>query len=386
VLSFAKVRGSWAQVGNDTEPYRLTQNFLAAGSYNGSIPKFYENLTINNPNLKPERLTGTEFGVDLRFLQGRLGVDFTYYDQDAQDQILDIEISKASGYNKQIINAGRINNKGVEVTLSGTPVKLANGFSWEVALNFSRNRNKVVALADGLTTYLLASQNGLNSLAAVGEPYGALFGVAFERSPDGQVVYRNGLPVTASQSRILGNVQPDWTGGWQNTLSFRGIVLSTLIDVRKGGDIFDLGTGVARWTGQYEETAVGREEGIIGTGAMNVGTAESPQYVPNNVIVDASRLYGFNNPRNYHETGIFDGSYIKLREVSIGYQVPAVWLNKMFIQSAKLSVVGRNVAILFKNTPHIDPEVDRFGANGQGFAYGELPSSRSVGFNVSLGF
>ncbi|MDO1449994.1 SusC/RagA family TonB-linked outer membrane protein [Rhodocytophaga aerolata] len=386
VLYFAKLRGSWAQVGNDTDPYRLAQTFIASGSYNGSIPKFYENLTINNPNLKPERMTGTEFGVDLRFLQGRLGVDFTYYNQNAEDQILDIEISKASGYNKQIINAGEITNKGVEITLSGTPVKLMNGFTWDVSLNFARNRNKVVALADGLTTYLLATQNGLQSLATVGQPYGSLFGVAFERSPDGQVVYRNGLPVVASQSQILGNIQPDWIGGWQNTFSFKGIVLSTLIDVRKGGDIFDLGTGVARWTGQYEETAVGREEGIIGSGVMNIGTAEAPQYVPNNVVVDATRLYGYNNPRNYHEAGIFDGSYIKLREISIGYQIPSTWLNKLFIQTAKVSAVGRNVAILFKNTTHIDPEVDRFGANGQGFAYGELPSTRSIGFNVSLGF
>ncbi|QHT68580.1 SusC/RagA family TonB-linked outer membrane protein [Rhodocytophaga rosea] len=386
MLSFAKLRASWAQVGNDTDPYRLSQTFLASGSYNGAIPKFYENLTIANPTLKPERMTGSELGVDLRFLQNRVGLDVTYYNQDAQDQILDVEISKASGYNKRIINAGKIVNKGIEISLNATPIKLPGSFSWDVSVNFARNRNKVVALADGLTTYLLASQNGLQSLASVGQPYGTLFGVAFERSPDGQVVYKDGLPVVATSSQVLGNIQPDWTGGLQNTFSFKGIVLSALIDVRKGGDIFDLGTGVARWTGQYEETAVGREEGIIGTGVMNIGTTESPQYVPNNIIVDANRLYGYNNPRNYHETGIFDGSYVKLRELSLGYQIPSAWLSKLFIQTAKISAVGRNVAILFKNTPHIDPEVDRFGANGQGFAYGELPSTRSIGFNVSLGF
>jgi TonB-linked SusC/RagA family outer membrane protein len=386
VLSFAKLRASWAQVGNDTDPYRLSQTFLASGSYNGAIPKFYENLTIANPTLKPERMTGSELGVDLRFLQNRVGLDVTYYNQDAQDQILDVEISKASGYNKRIINAGKIVNKGIEITLNATPIKLPGSFSWDVSVNFARNRNKVVALADGLTTYLLASQNGLQSLASVGQPYGTLFGVAFERSPDGQVVYKDGLPVTATSSKVLGNIQPDFTGGLQNTFSYKGIVLSALIDVRKGGDIFDLGTGVARWTGQYEETAVGREEGIIGTGVMNIGTTEAPEYVPNNVIVDANRLYGYNNPRNYHEAGIFDGSYVKLRELSLGYQIPSAWLNKLFIQTAKISAVGRNIAILFKNTPHIDPEVDRFGANGQGFAYGELPSTRSIGFNVSLGF
>lgn len=386
VLSFGKVRASWAQVGNDADPYQLAQTFRSGGSWNGSVPEFYENTKIANSTLKPEITTGTEFGVDLRFLKGRIGLDVTYYDQTSRNQILAVDISKASGYNQRVLNAGQLTNKGVEVVLTGIPLKFSNGFFWETTLNFSRNRNRVVELAEGLTTYILNARQGLNSEARVGQPYGTLFGIGFEHAPDGQIIYNNGLPVVSTNPRVLGNIQPKWTGGWLNSFGFKGFSVSALIDVKMGGDLYDEGTGTARWTGQYAETAIGREEGIIGKGVVNVGSAESPQYVPNTVIVPANTLYGYNNPRRYHEAAIFDGSYVKLREATIGYSVPASFLSGKFIRTAKLSVVGRNLAMLFKNTTHIDPEADRFGGNQQGFAYGELPSSRSVGVNLSLGF
>ena len=322
----------------------------------------------------------------MRFLNNRIGLDVTYYQQTTRDQILGVEISKASGYNTRILNAGEVVNKGMEATLSGTPVKLSNGFAWDVSVNFARNRNRVLSLAEGLTTYTLTERRGLTSEARVGQAFGTLYGIGFERAPDGQVLYKDGLPVVSTKQQMLGNIQPDWTGGIQNTLTFKGISVSALVDIRMGGDIYDEGTTTARWTGQYEETAVGREEGVIGKGVKNTGTADAPQYVANDIIANASQFYGFNNPRRFHEAAIFDASYVKLREVTIGYQFPAALLKRMFIQTAKISMVGRNVAMLFKNTPHIDPEFDRFGGNQQGFGYGELPSSRSMGFNVMLGF
>jgi TonB-linked SusC/RagA family outer membrane protein len=386
VLSFAKIRASQAQVGNDADPYQLLQTFRANGSWNGSVPEFFENKKIANSGLKPEITTGTELGLDLRFLKGRIGLDVTYYNQLSRNQILGVEISKASGYDSRILNAGKISNKGLEVVLTGSPVRL-NGFSWETTLNFSRNRNKVLELAEGLTTYVLYSRQGLNSEARVGQAYGTLYGIGFEHAPDGQVIYgANGYPVVSSTPRVLGNIQPKWTGGWQNTFSYKGIVLGALVDIRSGGSLFDEGTGTARWTGQYAETAIGREEGIIGKGVVNVGSAETPNYVPNTTIVPANALYGYNNPRRYHEAAIFDASYVKLREVTLGYQIPAALLNRIKVRSAKISLVGRNVLMLFKNTPHIDPEADRYGSNSQGFAYGELPSSRSMGVNLNLSF
>jgi TonB-linked SusC/RagA family outer membrane protein len=384
-FSFGKVRASYAQVGNDATPYQLQQTFLAKGSWNGNIPKFAENIEIANSNLKPEITTGLELGADLRFFRGKIGLDVTYYDQTTKDQILGVEISKASGYNTRILNAGKITNKGVEVTISGTPVKLSNGFSWDVSVNYARNRNKVVELAEGLTTYTLATQRGMSSEARVGQAYGTFYGVGFLKH-EGQVVYgANGLPVTVAGQK-LGNVQPDWIGGVMNTLNFKGFSLSALVDVRMGGDIYDEGTGTARWTGQYAETALGREEGVIGQGVRQVIVDGVESYVPNDIIVTANQLYGYSNPRNYHESAIFDASYVKLRELSLGYSFSPAVLKKIRIQSAKLSVVGRNVWMIFKNTKHIDPEIDAKGGNGQGFGYGELPSSRSVGMNLSLSF
>ncbi|MCP9754409.1 SusC/RagA family TonB-linked outer membrane protein [Lacihabitans sp. CCS-44] len=386
ILSYGKVRASWAQVGNDADPYQLAQTFRASGSWNGSIPQYYENLTISNATLKPEITTGIEFGLDLKFLKNRLSLDATYYEQTTKNQILGVEISKASGYDKRILNAGKISNKGVEISLSGSPLSASSKLKWEIGVNYARNRNLVEELAEGLDTYTLQERRGLISIAKVGQPYGTLFGIGFVHSPDGQVVYSNGLPVVDNTPKILGNVQPKWTGGLSNSFTYKRFVLSALLDAKVGGDLFDEGTGTARWTGQYEETAIGREEGVIGTGVMNIGTAENPNYVANDVVVAANQLYGYNNPRRYHEASIYDGTYVKLREMSFGYKIPDRIAQKLKIQSAKFSVVGRNLAILFKNTPHIDPEVDRFGGNSQGFAYGELPNSRSLGFNLNLGF
>lgn len=386
VFTFGKVRASYAQVGNDATPYQLAQTYLASGSWNGAVPKFSENIQIANSGLKPEITTGLELGADLRFLKGKIGLDVTYYSQTTKDQILGVEISKASGYNTRILNAGKITNKGVEISISGTPVKLPGGFSWDVSLNWARNRNKVVELAEGLTTYTLATQRGMSSEARVGQPYGTFYGVGFTKY-NGQVVYgANGLPLTAAGQK-LGNIQPDWIGGMLNTLNYKGWSVSALVDVRMGGIIYDEGTGTARWTGQYAETALGREEGVIGQGVREVTAADgSKSYVANDIIVTANQLYGYSNPRNYHESAIFDASYVKLREVSLGYTFAPSLLKKVKIQSAKISLVGRNVWMIFKNTPHIDPEIDAKGGNQQGFGYGELPSSRSIGANLSLSF
>lgn len=386
LLSFGKLRASWAQVGNDADPYQLAQTFRSAGSWDGSIPQYYENTQLANAFLKPEITTGIEVGADLRFFRNKIGLDVTYYNQTTENQILGVEISRASGYANRILNAGKVNNQGIEITLTGTILELPGGFKWEANVNYARNRNKVLELAEGLDTYTLASRRGLTSIARVGEPYGTLYGIGFKKSPDGQIVFQNGLPVTESTPQILGNIQPDWTGGLLNSFSFKGLTLTALIDVRMGGSFYDEGTATARWTGQYAETAIGREEGVIGKGVMNIGTSESPNYVPNDVIVAGNQFYGFNNPRRYHEAAIFDASYAKLREVTFGYRFPTAFLSKAKIQNAKLSLVGRNVLMLFSNAPHIDPEVDRLGGNAQGFGYGEIPSSRSLGFNLTLGF
>lgn len=385
-LSFAKVRASLAQVGNDADPYLLNQVFSPEGLWAGTTPTYAASSEIANRNLKPEITTGQEVGLDMRFLNGRLGLDFTYYHQSTTNQILAVAISQSSGYQSQILNAGEITNQGIELMLTGSVLQNAGGLNWDVAFNFARNRNLVVELAEGLENYTLGSQNSLTSEARIGEPYGTLYGRRYLRSPEGEIVYSNGLPQLESGTFELGNIQPDWIGGFSNTLSYRGISFGSLIDVRMGGDLFDVGTGLARKTGQYVETAIGREEGVIGQGVKNIGTSESPVYAPNDVIVNVQPFWNAQNPRTYHEAGIFDGSFVKLREVTIGYSLPQTLLANTFLESVRFSVVGRNLAILYRNHPHLDPEFDGKGGNAQGFGYGEMPSTRNIGFNLNVAF
>ena len=391
ILSFMKIRGSWAQVGNDTQPYRLQQLFNSQGLWAGSIPVVSEDTEIANAELRPETTTGIEVGTDIRLFNNRVGIDFTYYDQTTTDQILAVEISRATGYIYKLLNAGEIQNKGVELMLTATPVQLASGFSWDIMANWSRNRSQVIDLADGLDTYVLNTYH-VTSEARVGRPFGELRGTFFARDPAGNVIYSDGQPVAGANEdgstvKTLGNIQPDWTGGISNTFRYKGVSLGALIDIKQGGDIFDRGSSVARRTGQLAETAIGREEGVIGVGVKNIGSAESPEYVTNDVIVDAQAFMGNHHPRNINEVAIFDASYVKLREITLGYTLPQALLDRTkFIRSVKVSLVGRNLAILHRNTPHIDPEGDRYGGNLQGFVYGQLPTTRNVGFNVNIGF
>ncbi|WP_198675363.1 SusC/RagA family TonB-linked outer membrane protein [Pleomorphovibrio marinus] len=386
VLSFAKVRASLAQVGNDADPYMLNQVFISQGLWAGTVPTYAESNELANMDLKPEITTGQELGLDLRFLNGRIGMDFTYYHQSTTNQILAVAISRASGYDSQILNAGEITNQGVEAMITGTILPSGPGLGWDVSFNFARNRNMVVELAEGLENYQLGSQNSLTSEARVGQPYGTLYGRRYQRSPEGDIIYSNGLPQLEPGTFALGNIQPDWIGGFSNTFTFKGLTLSSLIDIRMGGDLFDVGTGLARKTGMYEETAIGREEGVIGEGVMNVGTAESPVYAPNDVIIPAATFWNAQNPRTYHEAGIFDGSFVRLRELTLGYSIPPALLSNIFVQGARVSLVGRNLLIFHRNHPHMDPEADMKGGNAQGFAYGQQPTLRSIGFNVNVTF
>lgn len=383
ILSFAKLRASWAQVGNDADPYMLQQVYQPEGLWDGSIPKFAESKEIANTELKPETTTGIEVGADLRFLNGRLGLDVTYYDQSTKDQILAVDISRASGYESRVLNAGEITNKGIEVMLSGTILQLPGGLTWDASFNFARNRNEVVELADGLTSLTLWSIRGASLEARVGQAYGNLYGNKFARTEDGEVIFRNGLPYNIPGQHVIGNITPDWIGGISNTISFKGVSVSALIDIKQGGDIYDMGSSIARVTGVLEESAIGREEGVIGQGVKNIGTEEAPQYVTNDVVASARSFYSYYSGRQFHEAAVMDGSYVKLREASIGYQFPSSWFDNFFLQSARFSIVGRNLAIFHKNIRHIDPEIS---AADLGYNYGQLPSTRSIGFNLNVKF
>lgn len=382
-LSFVKLRGSWANVGSDSEPYLLQQTFAPQGLWNGSVPKFAESKKIANADLVPESTTGIELGAEIKFIKNKISLDFTYYDQSTVDQILAVDISRSSGYNSLTLNAGEIVNKGVELLLSGTVVKLTSGLTWDMGISFSKNTSKVIKLAEGLSSLTFWTERGASLEARVGQPYGTIYGNKFNRTPDGQLIFTNGFPSNVPGQHVIGNITPDWLGGISNTFGFKGFTLNVLVDAKMGGDIYDMGTSIARITGVLQESALAREEGTIGIGVKSLETSDAPQYVPNDVVVPTRQFMGYYSGRQYHEAAVFDASYIKLREASLSYALPSKWFDNNLLNGATVSIVGRNLAILFKNTTHIDPEVS---SASLGYNYGQLPSTRSLGFNLNLKF
>jgi hypothetical protein len=309
----------------------------------------------------------------------------TYYDKESFNQILDVNISQSSGFNSKLLNAGRLQNKGIEVQLSATPVKVGD-FQWDIAVNWARNQNKVIELAEGLTTYTLGTVRGMSIEARVGQPYGTFFGQGFARDPSGNIIYdKSGYPTLNPTRRILGNFTPKWIGGFQNTFSYKGITLSTLIDVKQGGDIFSQTVNIGRYTSVLAETVVGRETGIVGNGVVNTGTATEPVYVPNATKISSEEWHKKYYALTNNEATIFDGSYVKLREVKLSYTFSGQVFKKLPFRDLTISAVGRNLLLLRSNVPHIDPETSYYNdGNLQGIENGQIPTTRTVGFNVSF--
>lgn len=397
VLSFAKIRAGVAQVGNDTDPYRLVSTYKYENAW-GSTPSLSENNAMLNANLKPEITSSYEIGTDIRLWQNRVGIDVTYYSKVSKNQILDVNISNATGFLSKLLNAGKIKNSGVEIQITATPVKLDN-FQWDIGLNWAKNKNKVLSLDGGLTTYQLntsynsltqATTNsafrGLSVEARVGQPYGTFFGKGFLRAPDGQIVYdAQGYPMIDPVSRVLGSFTPDWIGGFSNTFTYKKFSLSTLIDVKSGGDIFSQSINIGRYTGVLKETTFGREEGVIGAGVVNKGTAAAPEYVPNEKRISSEEYHHKYYLLTNNENTIFDASYVKLREVKLTYMISGKVFNKLPFRDIAVSVVGRNLALLKSNLPHIDPETSYYNdGNLQGIENGQIPTTRTVGFNISF--
>ncbi|WP_420153415.1 SusC/RagA family TonB-linked outer membrane protein [Siphonobacter sp.] len=383
-LSFAKVRGGIARVGNDTDPYNLMQTYEYANAW-GSLASLKESNGLLNPELKPELTSSYEIGTELKFFQNRIGLDLTYYDKQSFNQILKVDVSNATGFSSKLLNAGRLQNRGIEIQLTGTAVK-TNSFKWDIALNWARNQNKVKELMEGLTTYTLGTMRGMGIEARVNQPYGTFFGQGFLRAPDGQIVYdQSGYPMIDPVRRVLGNFTPKWIGGLQNTFTYKNLSLTTLIDMKQGGDIFSQTINIGRYTGVLKETTVGRETGIVGQGVVNTGTAANPEYVPNTKSISSEEWHHKYYLLTNNEETIFDGSYVKLREVRLTYVFPGKVFKRLPFRDITISAVGRNLALLHSNIPHIDPETSYYNdGNVQGIENGQIPTTRSVGFNISL--
>ncbi len=381
ILSFAKARVSWAQVGSDTSPYALKETMAFGSGWNAGTKLLNMGVPNNLPNdkLMPEKTTSLEIGGNFRFFMDRVNFDVTYYDSKTTDQILSVPISPASGYTSKNINAGEITNKGIEMSLGLVPIKTASGFEWNVTINFAKNKNEVVSLAPGVDRYVLGSYWSLQVMAIPGEPFGSLYGYDVARDPNGNVLHTNGLP-DQGELKILGNYSPDWVGGINNEFTYKNWNFGFLIDTRQGGDIYSMTNSWGRYAGVLEETLYGREDGIVGTGTKLA--ADGVTYVPNDIVVTAEAYNHAAYADGIASSSVFDASFIKLREVKVGYTINKI--GKLPFRDLSINLIGRNLAILQANAPHIDPETAFSNNNAQGLEFGQLPSARSFGFSVSV--
>jgi TonB-linked SusC/RagA family outer membrane protein len=382
-VNYIKLRGGWSKVGGigALGAYNINTSYgLAVNGFGtqGNLPG-----TQFNPNIKPESVTGTEIGIDVNAFNNRIRFSGTYYTKISTDLIVNVPVSAASGYLQSWENIARMENKGIELQLGFTPVK-SKDFSFDIDLNFAKNDNKVDDLGGVIKTINLGGQWGVTLEAIEGESYGSLVGRGFQKDTNGNVIFVNGIAQIETDKKILGNITPDWTGGANFSFKYKQFDFNTLIDAKIGGDLHSMSYSWGRYAGTLEETLIGRETGVVGNGVMSDGNGG---YVTNNVVVPAKTFNQTAYGNTIEESAIFDASYIKLRQMSLGYSLPKKWLNNSPIDEIKFSVVARNLAILYRNTPHIDPETGFSSANGeQGQEFGQLPSARSYGFNLNVKF
>lgn len=388
-LSFAKLRLSWAQVGNDTEPYRLRNTYNYGDAWGGT-QTVISPADVANPDLKPEIVTSYEAGTDLRFFDSRVQLDVTYYRSSARNQILRVPLTSSTGFDSRLVNAGEIRNTGVEAGVQLTPIANYAGLSWDVSFNWSRNRSTVVELAEGITTYQLASPYGGSVEARVGGRMGDMYGRVFERVEDpdsphtGEIIYEDGLPQLTNEVQKIGNYHHDWQGGVGTTLSYQNVRLSATVDVRQGGRIYSYTRATGLEGGTLEGSTCCRGETVVGDGVVR---NEDGTYSENTEEAQYTEWLRNYYARSNIEANSFDASYVKLRELRLSYSFTPSWLEQTGLQNASVSLVGRNL-FLWTDVPHIDPETTFKNGESRtpGFEVQQLPSTRSIGMDLQLNF
>jgi TonB-linked SusC/RagA family outer membrane protein len=404
-LSNGKIRANYAEVGNYAPAQSIYDVYDKPTGY-GSVPIFSLPNTKNNSDLKPERTLSREIGIEADFFNERVGFDLTYYHTTTKDQILSVSVTGATGYTSKWVNSGEMENKGIELALFAVPIKTQD-FSWTVNFNFTRNRNKVLSLQGSGTSevknYPIASfQGGVSINAAVGEPYGVIRGKDFVYKDGQRVVNSAGYyQTTAASNVIIGDPNPDWLGGINNAFRYKNIGLSFLIDIRHGGDLFSLDQWYGEATGLYKNSVGTNDKGNL----VRTPVSEGGGILLPGVQADGSinTVYGENlngdgeTPFGYAANGyggaphawyIYDGSYVKLRELALTYSVPSNVLSSIkVIKAIDVSLVGRNLWIIKKNMEYSDPEESLSSGNANmGYQSGAYPAVKTYGFNVKLTF
>lgn len=405
ILSFGKLRAGIAKTGNDADPYLIRSVFVQANLTDryrnlnfpllNNINAFTLSNRIGNNELQPEITTEMEIGADLRFFNSRFNVDVAVYDKTITDLIWNATLPSSTGFDRQTLNLGKITNKGIELMVSVVPVR-TNSLEWKLNWNYTKNRNKLVELTEGLDQINLGGTSAIGFVGRPGEPLALFEGDGPEMTEDGRIVVNSaGLPVTSTTRQIYGNSQYDYIMGAGTSLSWKGLALNVLFDIRQGGLMYSRTAEMMYFTGNAPQTTFNdRQPFIIPNSVQRTADGE---YIENTVPIsgfDGNFNQYFNQQYGATKFGrnfIVDKSFVKLREVSLSYRIPKKLLNNTFIQDADVSLIGRN---LFLWTPasnnFIDPEATTFAdSNGLEADYGEygaIPSTRSYGFSVRLTF
>jgi TonB-linked SusC/RagA family outer membrane protein len=398
-IDLLKLRLSWANVGNDTDPYKIN-NYYETSTFGGGL--LYP-TSITTADLKPEMVESWEAGIESQFFKKRLGFDFTYYYSLSRNQILNAPVDPVTGPRKELINAGELSNDGVEIALNGTAIKTKD-FHWDISLVYSSNRNKVIALADGIDEWVISSIATAQVIAVPGGSLGAIYGTGFERAPEGAtatlddgtvkdisgaILYdSNGYPIqNKTKLKYLGETQPKWKGGITMNFAYKNMRLNISADGQFGGHAWSLTNSMLSYLGKLNNSIEGRYDGLIGDGY--VYDPATSTYSPNTTVTeDIGTYYDRVYNRDNVESNVFSTSFIKLREVSFEVSTPKRWLTKLaFISNASLSFFGRNLA-MWTRWPQYDPEIAVLNGSTitTGFESGQFPMTRSYGFNIRLVF
>jgi len=416
-FSSGKLRAAWSSVGNDAPVYSLYPTYsLNLGSSSGVVGSVPDNdlpfrgqagatqgTTVYDPKLKPEFTKEIEFGTDLQFFNNRAGIQFTYYDKRTTDQIAPITLPDETGFNQLITNFGETSNKGVEIGLDVTPIQIDNGFSWNVMATYTRNRNRVESLVNGVNEIVLRNLYGgqITPELQVGQPIGVLKGTYNVRDDAGNLLIdpATGLAIQSSDFKVLGNPNPNFIASLSNTFRFKGLSLSCLFNYRDGGALYSatnqfyMGRGVTRDTENRDGTYI--VPGVYGNTNTNLPILKDGHEIPNTTQVILNDVYfqtagGSFGINSADEASIFDATVIRLSEVTLGYQLPKSLLTKTPFGSVSLTLTGRNLWYNAPNFPkhtHFDPEANSFGAqNYTGLEYNAAPSAKRYGINLRVTF
>lgn len=384
VISFLKVRASVAAVGSGGEdPYRTSYNYDAT-LYPGGLSN---PTAIPKLGLMPRRTTSYEGGLDLRFAKNRYGLDITFYHTRTQDDILNVPIDRSTGYNALVENAGLIVNTGIEITANANILKKKD-FNINLFGTFAANRNSVKELFEGVDTYVIAVGPASRGVleARPGKRMGDLYGVGYERSPEGKIVYdKTGIPVMSGEQKYLGNVNPDFKASLGSNLKWKNWGLNLLWDCQFGGVAYSLTTGVLGEEGKLKKTLPGRDNGIIGDGVVKT---DDGKYIPNTTLVtNVQAYYQAHYGRDNVESNVFSTDFLKWREARIDYTVSPKLIKKLGLQRATIGLYGRDLLVI-SNWPAFDPEFGTLndGTVSAGFEIGQFPSTRSFGAALVVGF